>query len=243
MHAVSSKWRWFGSLVAAMTVFAAGCGGAGFVTSVDLPPEQRDKLPPTLSPGTVIKLPADRPFNVHDKAWNSTPGQDGRANPSADATPKGMATCKADGADGGSSWAEFQLGHCLDNHTGKPILAEVRMRIDYEHACQAAGGGAKTASLYTIQAFVKTTAGRVVQTLPLASHTSDDGKVNWSGAERTLIEVPMDPGMGYYIVLAGRAEAASQAKTSASAHIKVKSFVLEIVCKPPTATAPTAKGG
>jgi len=229
-------------LTSTMMISAGGCGGSEFGTAVDVPPAQRHKLPATLKPGTVIKLPSGQPFNVHDKQWNSTPGQDGQANPSADATAKGTAFCKADGANGGTAWAEFQLGHCIDNHSGKPISAELRMTIDYEHACQITDGAVKTASQYAIKAFVKNTAGKVLQTLPLATHTSDDGRVSWSGTERTITEVTMQPGLGYYVVLAGRAEANSHAKTSASAHIKVKSFALEILCKPAAATAPAAKG-
>lgn len=226
--------------VGAAATWWAGCSGSDFGTNVDLPREKHHRLPPTLKPGTVITLPAAQPFNVHDKLWNSTPGQGGKAAPAADASANGTAFCKADGADGGSSFAEFQIGHCIDNDSGVPVEAELRMLIDYDQACQAEGQGAKTASNYAIKAFVKDTAGRIVRNLPLATHTSDDGQVHWSGAERTITDVTMQPGLGYYIVLAGRAEAGSQTGTSSSASITVKAFQLEIRCKPAPATAPAS---
>ena len=241
-----TRWLLWVGMATGLVIPAIGCGGGDFGTTVDLPPAQRHKLPGTLKPGTVIKLPSAQPFNIHDRLWNSTPGPDGKANPLAEATAKGTALCKADGANGGSSTAEFQLGHCIDNQSGKAILSELRMSVDYEHGCQATGEGAATVSTYAVKAFVKDTTGKVIQTLPLASHSSDDGRINWSGTERTITEVTMLPGMGYYIVLAGQAVAGSQAKTSSSAHVKVKAFALVITCKPaaspPNATTtPAAK--
>ena len=148
----------------------------------------------------------------------------------------------SDGSNGGASSAEFQLGHCIDNPTDKAVRAELRMTVDYEHACKAEGEGAKTVSTYNVKAFVKDTAGRVLKTMPLSVHTSDDGEVDWAGKERTITEVTLQPGLGYYIVLAGRAEAGSLAKTSSSSSINVKSFELQIICKSATTTGPAAKG-
>ena len=84
------------------------------------------------------------------------------------------------------------------------------MAIDYEHACKADEGGTKTVSTYAVKAFVKNTAGRVLQTLPLSSHTSEDGRVSWSGNERTITEVVLQPGLGYYVVLAAQVQAGSE---------------------------------
>lgn len=235
-------WVLCAGLAGGMVTAAGGCGGDDFGTTVSLPAAQRHKLPDTLEPGTVIKLPSATPFNIHDKRWRGTPGPDGKANPSADATPKGTAHCKADGSNGGASSAEFQLGHCIDNPTDKAVRAELKMTIDYEHACKAEGEGAKTVSTYSVKAFVKDTAGTVLQTMPLSVHTSDDGQVDWAGKERTITEITLQPGLGYYIVLAGRAEASSLAKTSSSASVNVKSFELQIICKSATATGPAAKG-
>jgi len=235
-------WVACAGLIGGMAVGVGGCGGDDFGTTVSLPADQRHKLPDALEPGTVIKLPSPTSFNIHDKRWQGTPGPDGKANPSADATPKGTAHCKADGSNGGVSSAEFQLGHCIDNPTDKAVKAEIKMTIDYEHACKAEGEGAKTVGMYSIKAFVKDTAGRILQTMPLSVHTSDDGQVAWSGKERTVAEVTFQPGLGYYIVLAGRAEASSLAKTSSSASVNVKSFELQIICKSATTTGPTAKG-
>lgn len=234
------------SLFGGVLVLAGGCAGGDFGTDVDLPVSQRHKLTATMKPGTVIKLPKPLPFNVHDKRWNSTPGADGKADPSAGATADGTAFCKADGSNGGSSTAEFQIGHCLDNDSGTTISAELRMTIDYEHACRAEGEGAKVVANYAIKVFVKDTAGRVLQTLPLAAHTTDEGRVSWAGSEKTITEVTMQPGLGYYVVLAGQAQAGSEPKTSTSAHIKVKSFALDIVCNRADkvaagSTAPSAK--
>ncbi|MBN1345142.1 MAG: hypothetical protein JXQ73_20780 [Phycisphaerae bacterium] len=219
---------------------ATGCGGTDFTATVDLPAAQRQKLTPNLKPGAAIKLPADVPFNVHDKRWSGTPGSNGKADPSADATAQGAAYCKADGSDGGASWAEFQLGHCLDNDSGAAIQAELRMSIDYEHGCEEQGEGAKTVSNYQIVVMIKDTSGKVLQTMPLSAHVSDDGRVSWSGSERTIAEITMQPDFGYYILLAGRAQADSQTGSSSSAEIKVKRFTLEIICKPATASSKPA---
>ncbi len=212
---------------------ATGCGGSGGPsTAVELTPAQRHKLRTAPSPEIVIKLPQGQPFNVQDKRWNSTPGASGKANPLADATPTGTAFCRADGENGGASWAECQLGHGIDNETGRAVQAEVRMTIDYEYACKATDGGTgKTTALFAIKAFVKSTDGKVLRTLPLASHTSDDGAIRWSGTERTITELTMQPNLGYYIVVSARADATSGEKGACQAEVKVKSLAMEIVCK------------
>ncbi len=235
-------------LLASSMVTMVGCGGGDFGTDVSLPPAERHTLTSAIQPGTTIRLPKSKPFNIHDKSWNATPGQDGTANAVADASPKGTASCKADAANGGSATAMFQLGHCIDNDSGKPMTVEVRMAIDYEHACQAKGEDPKNTANYAIKVFVKDTAGRVQQTLPLATHTTEDGRVQWSGTERTITEFTMRPKLGYYVVLTGRAQATSTAGASASAEVTVKSFTLDLRCEaaatePPPATATTKKKG
>jgi hypothetical protein len=225
----------------AAILITCGCSGSEFGTAVEVPPSQRYKLPKVIRPGIIVKLPADEQFNVHDKQWNSTPGANGQANPSADATGKGTAFCKADASNGGASWAEFELGYCLDYPGDKPVRVELRMTIDYHQHCEATPGAVKTVSNYAAKIFVKNSAGRVVQTLPLATHSTEEGRVNWTGTERTITDVTFQPGMGYYIILAGRAEAGSDAKTSSSADITIKSFVLELLYESPTTATSATK--
>jgi hypothetical protein len=225
-------------------IFSAGvgCSGSGGpAVTADLPPSQRHKLRTIPTASAVLRLPAGEPFNVHDKRWGSAPGPSGKANPVADAKAGGTAFCRADAENGGTSWAEFELGHALDNETDKPIAAELHMTVDYEYACRAAGGGAKTAGAFAIKAFVKGTDGKTLQTIPLASHTSDDGPIDWSGTERTVNGFVLQPNLGYYVVVVGRVDAGSQEKASAMAEIKVKSLAMELAFKPAGSTTAAAK--
>jgi len=215
-----------------------GCAGGGSAGIVDLPAAQRHRLTAALPANAVIKLPADTPYNVHDKRWGSTPGLDGKAVAAADATASGTAYAAANAENGGVSWGEFQLGHSLENETGKALAAELRMTIDYEYVCRAAGG-AKTAGVFSLKAYVKGSDGKVIQMLPLAGHTTDDGPVRWSGTERTVSEITMQSGLGYTIVLVGRTDATSQEKASCAAEIRIKSLAIEIACKPATTPATT----
>jgi len=241
MRAITG-WSGLCGIIGMLAAGVVGCGGGGGpATTVDLPAAQRHKLRAVPAPSLAIKLPSEHTFNIHDKRWGSTPGPAGKANPAADAAPEGTAFCRADAENGGASWAEFQLGHALENDTDQPIGAELRLTIDYEYACRAAGQGTKTAGAFAIKAFVKGTDGKVLNTIPLAGHTSDDGPVRWSGSERTLTELTLQPRRGYYIVVGGRADAAAAEKASSIAEITVKSLALEIVFKPATATTSAEK--
>ncbi len=216
-----------------------GCGGGDFGTAVDLPASQRHELAATVKPGMVIELPKAQGFNVREKHWTGTLGRDGKADSSANATADGKAHCKASASDGGKATADFQLGHCLQNKSGKVVVAELRMAIDYEHACKAEGKTPKSTGSYAIKVFVKDTAGKVVQTLPLAAHSTDEGPITWSGNEKTVAEVRMQPGLGYYIVLAGQASVTTEPDESAEARVNVKSFQLTIECEALEEPSPT----
>lgn len=217
-----------------------GCGGGDFGTAVDLPAAQRHDLAPTVKPGMTIELPKAQPFNVCEKHWTGSLSRDGKADCSADATSDGKAHCKASGSDGGTASADFQLGHCLQNKSGKVVVAELRMAIDYEHACKAEGGKTpKSAGSYAVKVFVKDTAGKVLQTLPLAAHTTEEGRITWSGNEKTIAEVRMQPGLGYYIVLAGQASVTTHSGESAEARVDVKSFKLTVECENLEEPSPT----
>jgi hypothetical protein len=241
MHATAGHLL-FGLASGVVLFVGVGCSSSGGpAVTADLPASQRHKLKTIPAPGVALKLPAGEPFNVHDKRWGSTPGPSGKANPVADAVAGGTAMCRADAENGGTSWAEFELGHALDNETGKPVAAELLMTLDYEYDCRAAGGGAKTTGLFAIKAFVKGTDGKVLQTIPLAGHTSDDGPIHWSGSERTLTGFVLQPNLGYYLVVVGRADAGSHENASSMAQVKVKSLSMEITFKPAGTTTAAAK--
>ncbi len=216
------------SPLGAVLCAVCGCGGGDFAR-IKVPPEQQITVSADLAAGKTLKLPADKPFNVHDPLRSST----GDAQAGSDATEVGTAFCGAQGRNGGAASAEFQLGSCLYNETGKPLAATVTFSLDYEHKAEStAGATAETAGKMLLKIFIRDSVGKILKEQVLVQSASRVGPRSWSGRETQAFDVALQPDLSYHFVLAGRAEAATKPHTSASARIDVKRLEIEIACKP-----------
>jgi len=206
-----------------------GCGGQEFAR-VKVAPEQQLAVNGDLAAGKTLRLPADKALNIHDALRTSS----GRAKADSDATETGTAFCSAEARDGGKASAEFQLGACLYNGSGKELIATVTFRIAYEHRAQSTHlAAAETAGKVLLKLFIRDAVGRIVKEQVLASSSSRTGPRSWSGRETQTFDVRLQPDLAYHVVLAGRVQAAAEAQTSARARIDIKKLELEIACRQP----------
>jgi hypothetical protein len=103
-----------------------GCGGGGGVdmTVHKFAPQRPDVDLAHASSG-ALSIPTAQPFNI--TSFKS--GQDGAARGESKAVGANGADCRAEARDGGSAWADFQIGYCFDNVAKVPLSAAVKLRL------------------------------------------------------------------------------------------------------------------
>jgi hypothetical protein len=228
--------RWMAGVLAwaGIVVGLFGCGGAAeYGMAVRVSPERRQ--PAKVGPQ---KYPGEQGFNIHDAQRAST----GDAEASSQAKPDGTAMCSVGAKAGGTAWAEFQLGECLDNRAkDKPL---VRARFDVVYAYEdsssdpAATGSASQAAL---KIYIKDSRERVVRKLDLIGIETEQGPAKGRKQEICEFAFEMEPDLVYHYVLAGRTEVTSAEKTQGSAKLEIKSLQLDLDTKPvPPASAPAS---
>jgi hypothetical protein len=221
--------------------FASGCEGSGQGMSVRLSPAQRPDVTASAATGS-LRVPDETPFNI--RSFKS--GQDGlsargEANP---AEGRG-ATCTAQVGGTGSAWAEFQLGYCFDNATGKPLQAIVKLSATVRESAEKAVGQSDSATASGnngLTFLVKDTAGLVVRQESLAASDLSKGARSTTNRHEMVFDIQCEPDRGYYVLIAGRssAEAAGDGST-ANTRLDVTDISLQLEYQPGEATARPAQ--
>ena len=88
-------------------------------------PSQRPDIDQARASSGSLTIPTVQPFNV--TSFKS--GQDGEARGESRQVDANGADCRAEARDGGSAWADFQMGYCFDNATKSPLSAAVKLRL------------------------------------------------------------------------------------------------------------------
>lgn len=235
------------SLLLAVTLFAAGCGGAGDAAPlVRVPAERRQMVDPS-AVGGRISIPADRPFNIHVRQSSQNPGSEGTAEGRSEASESGVASASAIAGNGGQASAEFQIGQAIDWNGEQPVTATVKIsfRLEHELACTKSGGAADVAgpapdANFRLLAYVRDDAGRIHPTMDVATLSADDAPGRGNRTDVREFEFVMQPRARYQIALHGTAAAAAARAGTAQAVLKVGDLKMEIAFSepPPAATAP-----
>ena len=226
---------WVGFVALLLT----GCGGAadlGFRGTI--PAEYRYNVDAALAPGKSVRFPESQPFNVHDKLSAQTPGPRGEAQGAASADETGRATCRATAANGGTAWGRFQLGHCLDNRTGRILLADVEIDVEYDVetrcAAQPTTGTADSPvtphveAKVTLRAVVKDSNEVVLRSVDLAVLHNDDGRLDQPGHETPRFTIELQPDLAYTVTVVAHVQVTTDAGTSAEAKVTIKRLAITL---------------
>ena len=225
--------------VVCLAVLASGCSGGGALSfRGTIPAEYRHAVRAALVPDQSLAFPALELFNVHDKRSAQTPAPAGQARADASAQPTGQAAAQASTDRGGSAWGEFQLGHCLHNHTGQPLLADLEFSVDYEASlecrvpAQAATSAPATRATakaeVSLQVLVKDANETVLRTMDLLHITNDQGRVARNGHATPRFSVQFDPNLAYTLVIVGRASADADPDADAAAELVVRRLAITV---------------
>lgn len=217
---------------------AAGCGsgGAGAGGDVRLPEALRQDIDPAVAARGSLSIPASAEFNF--ASFRS--GQSGQGRGDARRIGAGGAVCRAECEPDGGAWGEFQLGYSFDNKTDRPLEATVKLRLkvaETNELKQAAPGSAEKSTIAStnLRFFIKDTFGIELKNQNLLASSMALGP-KYHGKEQELIfDARFEPGRGYYLIIAGRAEVNSEQGGSVAVSVEVTDVTMEITWKPAAA--------
>jgi hypothetical protein len=208
------------------TWLAAGCGGS-FEIKVSRPPDQRPDLGDDIAARGPIKLPSGTPFNLVSPSSRENGTCDARCT----ASPTGAASARVAAENGGSGWAEFQVGYTFD-HTGKqPLGAVIELTVELQQLIETSGNDPASTSRVNVVFLIKDTNGRTLHNETLLANSSERGARRWSARQSTALDATFDPEFGYYVVVAARVEATSAAGQKAAAQLEMKQCEMTITWK------------
>lgn len=220
-------------VLVALTCASGGCGSDGLARRFQVPEEKRVTLASADTSEQTLRFPNDAPFNITDKTSTQTPGMNGSAASSADATPDGKAGCQIDAANGGTGSAEFHLGQCISNLGETARQANVTVLCEYDvHAHHTDATDLPTIADYRLELYINHVDGLIVKRLPMESSAEADVPSAGSGRLVKELDLRLEPRKVYNIVLAGRVNAVTGEGGSAELNIDVKRFEISIHTEP-----------
>ncbi len=220
-------------LVLAGAACLVGCGSSGGDTSVSMAASRRPDVDQARVQQGNLALPADTAFN-YTKFTSGQEGQSARGD--SEVIANNGARCKAEVNHEGTAWGGFQYGYCFDNATGKALNAVVSLSLKVHRSASRSDGGASTVEVAegncSLLFFIKDSYGLTLMQEALV--TSELGK---GAKDATLkisphFDVKMEPERGYYLILAGRADAKAPASQSAAVSLEVSDVSIQIAWKP-----------
>lgn len=221
-----------------LALLLPACSGGGLGGDVRVPIAHRHTLEPAQAGGDSIDLPGDRGFNIHIKKSSQNRGADGTADSDSTATADGRASGQADASDGGSSAANFTIGHRIINNTGS--AQAVRIQVDYRLSQSAKASSEPTAgtiSSANLDFVVLDSYKREVAKMAVLQATSDEANATAASQERRTLKVQFEPDRWYDIMLVGSVDASADAGQKSQAQLAIEQLGMSLTFSPP-ATQP-----
>ena len=206
-----------------------GCGGGDAGMSVRRLAGERPDIGEQAVARGRLSIPSDEAFNYTEVQGN----QHGPAA-RGDAKPIGNngAVCRAEVKGKGSATGQFLLGYCFDNATAKTLNAVVKLKLNISEstAFEATGGDSETSptASRTLTFFVKDTNGFELKREDLVASNLGKGPRSSRSSPEIIFDLQVEPGRGYYLMLAGRANVKAEDAQSADATLTVTDVSLNI---------------
>ena len=218
----------------AAAAWTAGCSSGPDLGAIDLSPDQRHAVARQTPAATgPVRLPEERPFNVHLKNSSQNPGFVGHARGESDANGGGDAHAQAHADHGGSAAAEFTLGHRFEHAADVVHTGRIDVVFDLEQTVQASSPPEqKTAAVADLQLLVIDAHRREVAKIPLVQTTSDEVITQGNTHIRRRITLRLEPHLSYSVVLFAQVTAATGGNQQARAELRVRGLNLQISVLP-----------
>lgn len=222
-----------GALVAAM---AAGCGGGGAGAELSTRPEPlalRESGPKTLT------LPGDGGYSIRHQEASRVADLDGEADSAAAASREGTATASASVRGGGRAAGLFQLGHAFRNESERQTDLKIAVQLEFEYAASNEPPTALPDAAVGLTLYARDGRNRLLRTIPVLSHTTEQGGVSSRGQENLELTVTLGPGESVNVYLVGSARVELKPGRSAQSEVKLLRLGMEVASQP----APAVRAG
>ena len=206
-----------------------GCSGGELGPSARVPADQRHTLRGGAAAMSELTLPGSSGYNIHLKRSSQDPGANGLAESKAETDTAGAASCRARAARGGTSWAEFKIGHRIDNLSASPQRAEIDVTFGLEHEID--GGptpAAESLSKAELVLAVVDSRKHEVHRTSLLAVTSDAASGQGSENRQRRLSALLEAGESYDVVLYGRVDATAAEGQETSAALALKGLTMRM---------------
>jgi len=218
------------NLILALTLLAAplaGCGGDSFEIKVSKPSNERPDLSDDIASKGPIRLPTATPFNLVSPSLR----ENGICDAQCGADPSGKAAAAVAASDGGSGWAEFQVGYTFDLTGKQPLAAVIEVSVDLAQIIEVSSLDSANTAKVSVILMVKDSNGTTLHSDTLLANNSESGARKWAAHPTIAFDVKFAPDFGYYVVVAARIEAVAAAGQKASASLEMKQCEMTISWK------------
>jgi hypothetical protein len=212
-----------------------GCSSsAGISTDFKRPPSERADIEERQFTSGPIRIPESAPFNFTSYRSGQTETGQGVTQPAG----KNGVSSKVEAKNGGSAWAEFDLGYTFDLVGPRPQAGVVRLRLKstrtqkLEHPATTSGpSGESSTSSGQLRFVVKDSNGRLLRDENLLAGGGERSPTDVQQSHELAFDVPFEPGLGYYLVIAGRCDVQTISGDSATVTLGINDASLEIGLK------------
>lgn len=228
---------WLAAAVCLCALAAPACVQPG--TGSELATRPRLRSAPD-SAGKVLRIPADEPFAIRTYDTIRRAEIDGEATADAGATVSGTARAEAAVQAGGEASGMFQLGHALRNDSVAQIDLLTRVRFSYEFETAARPPADLPDAVAQVHLFARDARNRLIRTLPLVVHSTDQGDTQSRGQKDVTVRVTLGPGESISMFLSGSARVQSLAPRGGSARIAITGLEMEFESRPAPPVTPAS---
>lgn len=217
------------ALVVALAAALIGCGGGQATIDVGRTASERPDLEPSVVARGMLALPGADGFNLSD--FSST--QNGDARGESRSVDTSGATCRAEARSGGAATGQFVLGYMFDNTTNEALDAVVKLRLSFTSSMASTGtkpgaAGRLSSTSTTVSFEIKGSNGAVLRSEPIVSSAGAEGPRSTQGTRELVVDVRFEPGLGYYLYVAGRCSAQAADDGEVNAAVEISDYSLEL---------------
>jgi len=214
------------AIAAAVTGIGAWSGCANDATEIKLstPADLRPDVTEATAARGPIRLPSPTAFNLTPFTSNES----GTCTAKAKSTPDGSALANVEAKDGGSGWAEFQLGYTFDNTGSGPLHGLVELSADFSQRAESSSDDPMNAGTVTVRFLIKDSNGTTLHNEALVESGTDAGPRKLSAQQTTMVDAEFQAELGYYVLLSARSAATSTKGNTATAGVEIKNCKMSI---------------
>lgn len=202
----------------------SGCDNDASEIKLSTPADLRPDVTEATAATGPIRLPTPTEFNLTPFTSNES----GACAAKAKSTRDGSAMATVDASDGGSGWAEFQLGYVFDNTGSGPLHGLVELSADFSQMTLTNTDDPMNTGTVMVRFLIKDSNGTTLHNEALVESGTEAGPRKLSAQQTTMVDAEFQPGLGYYVLLSARSAATSTKGNTAKAGVEIKNCKMSI---------------